>query len=51
MKQEGMAANVDIDIDMFANKEFYTFRKTKHLNESIYFRWNWLNFVNKHYTR
>ena len=33
------------------DKEFVTYRKTKSLYEGIYFRWNPLNFVTRHYTR
>ncbi len=51
MKQEGMAGNNDIDIGQLMDKEFVTFRKTKSFREGIYYRWNFLNFINKHYTR
>jgi len=51
MKEEGMAGNVELDINDFMDKEFHTFRKTKSFKEAIYYKWNWLNFTNKHYTR
>ncbi|MFS8160103.1 MAG: hypothetical protein ACMG6E_07820 [Candidatus Roizmanbacteria bacterium] len=51
MKQEGMAGSVELDIGDFPDKEFYTFRKTKNFKEAIYYRWHFLNLVNKHYTR
>jgi len=34
-----------------ADKTFTTYRKTKTFNETIFFRWNPFNLVNKHYTR
>lgn len=37
--------------DYLPEKQFYTYRKTKTHKESVYFRWNWVNFINKHYTR
>lgn len=46
-----MAANIEMDIGDFCDKEFYTFRKTKSFKEAIYYRWNFLNFITKHYTR
>lgn len=46
-----MAGNVELDINDFMDKEFHTFRKTKNFKESIYYKWNWFNFTNKHYTR
>lgn len=46
-----MAGSVDLDIGDFLDKEFYTFRKTKSFKEAIYYRWNFLNLVSKHYTR
>ena len=33
------------------DKEFHTYRKSKVLNEDMFFRWNPLNFINKHYVR
>lgn len=37
-------------MDEFCDKMFYTYRKTKTAKEAIFFRWNPLNFTNKHYT-
>jgi hypothetical protein len=51
MKEQGMAASVEFNIDDLMDKEFYTYRKTKNFDERIYFRWNMLNLVTKHYTR
>jgi len=51
MKEEGMAGSIDLNIGDFADKEFHTFRKTKSFKEAIYYRWNFLNLINKHYTR
>ncbi len=51
MQKEGMAGQVNFDIGDLADKEFYTFRKAKHFKEAIYYRWNFLNMFNKHYTR
>jgi hypothetical protein len=51
MKQEGMAGSVDLDMGDFLDKEFHTFRKTKTFKEAAYYKWNFLNLVNKHYTR
>jgi len=51
MKEEGMTGNIDIDIGQLMDKQFVTFRKTKNFKEAIYYRWNPLNFINKHYTR
>ena len=36
-------------MDEFCDKMFYTYRKTKTAKEAIFFRWNPLNFTNKHY--
>ena len=51
MKKEGFNQNLDIDITEMPDKQFVTYRKTKSFKESIYYRWNPLNLVNKHYTR
>ena len=51
MQAEGFTQSVDVDIDQFMDKTFYTYRKTKTYKEAIYFRWHFLNLVNKHYTR
>jgi hypothetical protein len=50
MKNEGFQNTVEINMDEFLDKTFYTYRKTKTNKESIFFRWNPLNFTNKHYT-
>ena len=51
MKQEGFQPPFDVDMDLFADKEFTTYRKTKTFNETIFLRWNPFNLVNKHFTR
>jgi len=51
MKTEGFQQAVDMDIDQCMDKTFYTFRKTKSFKEAIYYRWHFLNFINKHYSR
>mmetsp|Transcript_13058 Transcript_13058/g.9450 ORF Transcript_13058/g.9450 Transcript_13058/m.9450 type:complete len:335 (-) Transcript_13058:90-1094(-) len=51
MKEEGMVGGVQVDIEKFSDKEFYTFRKTKNFNEAMYYRWYFFNLVTKHYTR
>lgn len=51
MRQEGFEATIEFDIDLMLDKTFATYRKTKVINESIFFRWNPFNMVNMHYTR
>jgi len=51
MKKEGLEQTVDFDIGQFLDKTFATYRKTKSYSESIYFRWNPFNLINKHQTR
>ena len=51
MKKEGFESTVDFDIGRFMDKTFTTYRKTKSIHEDIYFRWNPLNLINKHFTR
>ena len=51
MKREGFDPTYDIDIDAMADKTFHTYRKTKTANESLYYKWNPLNLINKHYVR
>jgi len=51
MKKEGFEPTVEFDIDMMNDKTFHTYRKTKTAHENIYFKWNPLNLINKHYTR
>lgn len=51
MKKEGFQATVDLDINQFCDKTFTTYRKTKVHNETIFFRWNPFNLINKHFTR
>lgn len=50
MKAEGLESTVEINMDEFCDKMFHTYRKTKTAKEAIFFRWNPLNFTNKHYT-
>jgi 3-isopropylmalate dehydratase small subunit len=51
MDEEGLAGKMDIDIDDMADKQFITYRKTKSFKEGIYFKWDFMNLVNKHHTR
>ena len=51
MAKEGLEPTVEIDIDSLMDKTFATYRKTKVMNEGIFFRWNPMNLINKHYTR
>ena len=51
MKSEGFKNTFEVDLDRMPNKEFHTYRKTKVLNESLFYRWNPLNMINKHYVR
>lgn len=51
MKKEGFTPTVEFDVGNFMDKTFTTYRKTKAFNESIFFRWNPFNLVNKHFTR
>ena len=51
MKREGFESTYDFDIDVMADKTFHTYRKTKTANESLYYKWNPMNLVNKHYVR
>ena len=51
MKKEGFEPTFDFDIDIMADKTFHTYRKTKTAHEGLYFKWNPMNFINKHYVR
>lgn len=52
MKAEGMAGNIEVDLEEFMGKEFTTFRKTKTLNEGHYKqKYNFFNLVNKHFVQ
>ncbi len=52
MTQEGMTAQIEVDLDDFMGKEFHTFRKTKNYSEVQYStKYHFLNFINKHFTR
>ena len=52
MKAEGMAGEIQVDLDDFMGKDFVTFRKTKNYSEVQYStKYNFFNFVNKHYIR
>ena len=52
MRQEGMAAQVEVDLDDFMSKEFTTTRKTKNYSEVQYStKYHFLNFINKHFVR
>ena len=51
MAAEGMLDTTQFDVSNFFNKTFHTYRKTKLFNETMYFRYHGLNWLNKHYTR
>ena len=51
MKKEGFEPTIEMDMDVMLDKTFHTYRKTKVANENLYFRWNPMNLVNKHYVR
>ena len=51
MKKEGFEPTIEFDLDMMCDKQFHTYRKTKNVNETLFFRWNPMNLVNKSYTR
>ena len=51
MKKEGFTPTVEFDIGNFMDKTFTTYRKTKSFNETIFFRWNPFNLINKHLKR
>jgi hypothetical protein len=52
MKNEGMAGNIQVDLDDFMGKEFTTFRKTKNLNEGHYqTKYNFVNLFNKNFVQ
>jgi uncharacterized protein VirK/YbjX len=52
MRQEGMAGEIEVDLDDFMGKEFVTFRKTKNYSEVQYStKYTFVNLVNKHFTR
>lgn len=50
MRQAGLQKS-EFDNSQLLDKSFYTFRKTKVINESYFVRYNPLNLINKHYTR
>lgn len=51
MQKQGFEPTIKLDVGEFLDKEFVTYRKTKTFNESIFFRWNPFNLINKHFTR
>ena len=52
MAREGMAGQVEVDLDDFKGKDFVTHRKTKSYNELQYStKYKFVNFVNKHFVR
>lgn len=52
MRQEGMAGQIEVDLDDFKGKEFHTFRKTKNYSEVQYStKYKFVNFINKHFVR
>jgi hypothetical protein len=52
MRQEGMTAQIEVNLDDFMSKEFTTFRKTKTYSEVQYStKYHFLNFINKHFVR
>lgn len=50
MQNEGLDTS-EFDVSNFLDKAFYTFRKTKTLDETYFVRYNPFNLINKHYTR
>eukprot|EP00347_Sterkiella_histriomuscorum_P003435 403364304 len=52
MKQEGMAGNIQVELDDFMGKEFSTFRKTKNYSEIQYStKYSFVNLINKHFVQ
>lgn len=51
MTQEGFHNDFKLDLEQLLDKTFHTYRKSKTLNENLFYRWNPFNLVNKHYTR
>ena len=52
MAREGMAGQIEVDMEDLNGKEFVTFRKTKSYNEVQYStKYKFVNFVNKHFVR
>jgi len=52
MREEGMSASIDVELDDFMGKEFVTARKTKNYSEVQYStKYHFLNMVNKHFVR
>jgi len=51
MAEEGFHNDFKVDLEQLLDKTFHTYRKSKTLNENVFFRWNPFNLVNKHYTR
>ena len=51
MQKEGMHDKIEFDVGELFDKTFHTFRKAKTFSEAIYYRWNFINLINKHYTR
>ena len=52
MKQEGMAGNIQVELDDFMGKEFVTFRKTKNYSEVQYStKYTFVNLINKHFVQ
>ena len=51
MRKEGFEPTIDLDLDLLVDKQFHTYRRTKTANEILYYKWNPMNLVNKHYIR
>ena len=52
MTREGMAGQIDVNMDDFNGKDFVTFRKTKNYSEVQYStKFKFVNFINKHFVR
>jgi len=51
MASQGFNQTFDVNIDDMMDKTFHSYRKSKTLNEDVYFKWNPFNLVNKHFTR
>ena len=51
MANQGFQQSFDLDLNDLLDKTFHTYRKSKTLNERIYFKWNPFNLINKHFTK
>jgi hypothetical protein len=52
MRAEGMAGEIQVELDDFQGKEFTTFRKTKTYSEIQYStKYSFVNLINKHFVQ